>query len=320
MRGNPAAALGERIHQGSIPACAGEPRPNASNALTVPVYPRVCGGTADGITPAQVRQGLSPRVRGNPSQSADADAGDRSIPACAGEPLVRRNWRVNSRVYPRVCGGTLRLPAISCRAPGLSPRVRGNRLPPAGISAAPRSIPACAGEPCVEVSRVIRLAVYPRVCGGTRGDSADQEARIGLSPRVRGNPGVVGVGAVQIGSIPACAGEPLPVRLRWYSPEVYPRVCGGTAGLRAACNPGNARGRSIPACAGEPAGVPRKAGAQRGLSPRVRGNRVQPQHAAGGDRSIPACAGEPMVWASESELARVYPRVCGGTYAQTSML
>ena len=32
------------------------------------VYPRVCGGTIDGLTPAQAAEGLSPRVRGNPTR------------------------------------------------------------------------------------------------------------------------------------------------------------------------------------------------------------------------------------------------------------
>ena len=50
-----------------------------------------------------------------------------------------------------------------------------------------------------------------------------------------------------------------------------------------------------------------------GLSPRVRGNPINPQPAGSFDRSIPACAGEPRSIRSVTLLSTVYPRVCGGT-------
>ena len=77
-----------------------------------------------------------------------------------------------------------------------------------------------------------------------------------------------------------------------------------------------------------------------GLSPRVRGNRVQHPGSAGASRSIPACAGEPHLHrpnrqprirsipacAGEPPANRparpaveVYPRVCGGTIACPSL-
>ena len=55
--------------------------------------------------------------------------------------------------------------------------------------------------------------------------------------------------------------------------------------------------------------------AQRGLSPRVRGNQrvgvTRLQH----PRSIPACAGEPLSLYWYNNGGKVYPRVCGGTEA-----
>ena len=54
--------------QGSIPACAGEPRAPALVAPAHWVYPRVCGGTAAGGAPTGATRGLSPRVRGNPAR------------------------------------------------------------------------------------------------------------------------------------------------------------------------------------------------------------------------------------------------------------
>ena len=72
-------------------------------------------------------------------------------------------------------------------------------------------------------------------------------------------------------------------------PAVYPRVCGGTAFAR--MGPQN----------------------WTGLSPRVRGNPCLPTMPPPRMGSIPACAGEPSVVPIDSEILRVYPRVCGGT-------
>ena len=172
----------------------------------------------------------------------------------------------------------------------------------------------------------------------------------GLSPRVRGNLTFISIIVTDIGSIPACAGEPAAIYEFSDSEKVYPRVCGGTPtttsvvncvdGLspRVRGNPGQpppqaATPGSIPACAGEPVEMwscldraqvyPRVCGGtrmrvfrdnqRRGLSPRVRGNqRLQPLLAAA-CRSIPACAGEPHHLPFPTGYATVYPRVCGGT-------
>ena len=50
-----------------------------------------------------------------------------------------------------------------------------------------------------------------------------------------------------------------------------------------------------------------------GLSPRVRGNRVEDARLDQALRSIPACAGEPRKDIPKGLFGAVYPRVCGGT-------
>ena len=50
-----------------------------------------------------------------------------------------------------------------------------------------------------------------------------------------------------------------------------------------------------------------------GLSPRVRGNRGEPECLLRAAGSIPACAGEPGIGWSCAGIGGVYPRVCGGT-------
>ena len=188
----------------------------------------MCGGTRAGIRYLRDDDGLSPRVRGNRNIIKPATNPPRSIPACAGEPPGFQRSGFALPVYPRVCGGTHlgRLPISTIR--GLSPRVRGNPDCELEFCHDSRSIPACAGEPIPGKRRVPALWVYPRVCGGTIQPPPPLARCLGLSPRVRGNPGVRAPAKAGPGSIPACAGEPGFESRRRAFCRVYPRVCGGT--------------------------------------------------------------------------------------------
>ena len=90
-----------------------------------------------------------------------------SIPACAGAPVTLPNSRYGSKVYPRVCGGTVLWIKNELELAGLSPRVRGHPFDVAGDRPVYRSIPACAGAPKTSPAGTGELTVYPRVCGGT---------------------------------------------------------------------------------------------------------------------------------------------------------
>ena len=192
--------------------------------------------------------------------------------------------------------------------------------------------------------------VYPRACGGTARRWAAGTSALGLSPRMRGNPGTRRARAVRGGSIPAHAGEPRPHRIGHGKHWVYPRACGGTDIPRPVTHFGRGlsprmRGNlnlsvlrvekrgSIPAHAGEPpacfatrtrAGVyPRACGGtppqanihccEWGLSPRMRGNLGHEPRRAEAEGSIPAHAGEPSVRRPPNQRDKVYPRACGGT-------
>ena len=111
----------------------------------------------------------------------------------------------------------------------------------------------------------------------------------GLSPRVRGNLARLLHRAGEIGSIPACAGEPSQPSACNPNCRVYPRVCGGTAASTLQAEFDN------------------------GLSPRVRGNPRSRSWRSFVTGSIPACAGEPIRTRSGRLAMSVYPRVCGGT-------
>ena len=188
------------------------------------------------------------------------------------------------------------------------------------------------------------------MCGGTTEPPEGTFRLRGLSPRVRGNQSAHAPGLGYVGSIPACAGEPLACPDCHHHDEVYPRVCGGTLdnlfnenyteglsprvrGNRAALYNHYVVRRSIPACAGEPRAIPpvpqgtsvypRVCGGTTntvreiirvvGLSPRVRGNHLLSRAYQLLLRSIPACAGEPGITYPCRTRCKVYPRVCGGT-------
>ena len=212
------------------------------------------------------------------------------------------------------------------------------------------SIPAWAGEPSERCPTAPAGRVYPRVGGGTRGQTGIPPLCGGLSPRGRGNLRCADCGKQRHGSIPAWAGEPAPPPRRHAPCWVYPRVGGGTLWgspwkwSRRGLSPrgrgnlwlvttGSYEDGSIPAWAGEPPApwsawqlpkvYPRVGGGTRfwktwktrlnGLSPRGRGNHQVPLAGAKETGSIPAWAGEPGCYTHTSYPARVYPRVGGGT-------
>ena len=172
---------------GTIPACAGAPRPLKKMTLLSWDYPRVCGGTT--LLPAAclVARGLSPRVRGHPAGEPEQRTARRTIPACAGAPARDARSRAPAEDYPRVCGGTGRALAAQTIREGLSPRVRGHRDHPWRPYGSRGTIPACAGAPPRRYSYWPALRDYPRVCGGTGFMSYAAPMKEGLSPRVRGH-------------------------------------------------------------------------------------------------------------------------------------
>ena len=189
----------------------------------------MCGGTEEQIRRLREDLGLSPRVRGNRYAAPEGRLRSGSIPACAGEPWPGLQQRPRTEVYPRVCGGTACQRHPPPEEGGLSPRVRGNPIAAHAAAEQKGSIPACAGEPSISTATLGPAVVYPRVCGGTARWYGGNCWPAGLSPRVRGNPAGRRQPRTSLGSIPACAGEPLPAPDGRFASPVYPRVCGGTS-------------------------------------------------------------------------------------------
>ena len=187
MRGNLERGPVAAIHDGSIPAHAGEPCTKSAATAFWRVYPRACGGTCWAACPSPASRGLSPRMRGNQWRRLRRGDSVGSIPAHAGEPLSRVSSRSSMRVYPRACGGTNWRELEEEVAWGLSPRMRGNRYACLRYDHDVGSIPAHAGEPQSRRYWKAISGVYPRACGGTLVLDHSENYLSGLSPRMRGN-------------------------------------------------------------------------------------------------------------------------------------
>ena len=210
--------------------------------------------------------GLSPRVRGSHVLPSPVASPLGSIPASAGQPLLRALPGRTDQVYPRECGAALLVCDTDGIFAGLSPRVRGSPYLNSPEGYCSGSIPASAGQPLPQLTRRILLWVYPRECGAA-GDTEKQEMPPqGLSPRVRGSRKAATVNPLPSRSIPASAGQPMLTMPTIQVTTVYPRECG--------------------------AAFQNLAGSQlvTGLSPRVRGSRKHYAHTRYRAGSIPASA------------------------------
>ena len=194
------------------------------SALTV--HPRVCGEhdilPRDRVVPA----GPSPRVRGTHAVEHGRVEPGRSIPACAGNTVDLDIPAGSLSVHPRVCGEHSSRSTSARPVVGPSPRVRGT-LRDELVGLVPcRSIPACAGNTRRPPAPPCPPPVHPRVCG-EHGDPAQLiPVLIGPSPRVRGTRRKPRRGYPARRSIPACAGNTVPVAMTANNSSVHPRVCG----------------------------------------------------------------------------------------------
>ena len=333
MRGSRSFSVVTEVGAGSIPACAGQPRGIRGSCRAAAVYPRVCGAAKNIPTPTYPLLGLSPRVRGSPQLAVRQHHAARSIPACAGQPRIGLRLRPCREVYPRVCGAASHPHTLTPGGHGLSPRVRGSQRTKAPLVRRDRSIPACAGQPHNDRNRSRWRPVYPRVCGAAGPLGGWINPAQGLSPRVRGSLGGNEPTRNRVGSIPACAGQPIMTVSHRTQRTVYPRVCGAAWTSWRSRPPATGLSPRLSrldyACAGQPQRThlpfplhrvyPRVCGAAvadglslvkvHGLSPRVRGSPLSSPGDPGWMRSIPACAGQPARRAPGA--AGVYPRVRG---------
>ncbi len=228
MRGHPAISAITSAIVGSIPAYAGAPVIEIGGHAASRVHPRVCGGTPPGSGWRPLTPGPSPRMRGHLSRERLDRGGRGSIPAYAGAPCTTWTQRLQSKVHPRVCGGTAAGGRTIQPCPGPSPRMRGHLRLFRALKPHEGSIPAYAGAPDTASPDRKRFRVHPRVCGGTHLPSRQRSQSAGPSPRMRGHRLFQRIDKLRARSIPAYAGAPEPVWRRRRRHRVHPRVCGGT--------------------------------------------------------------------------------------------
>ena len=252
-------------------------------------HPRAGGGTRRPPLTGQHTKGPSPRWRGNLRNNLLNGARLGTIPALAGEPCSARCSASRRRDHPRAGGGTSLTLLRTSMVRGPSPRWRGNPEEHRGDKAPERTIPALAGEPRSSAVRSVRSKDHPRAGGGTCGCARSDRWPAGPSPRWRGNRRWKRPRLVLSGTIPALAGEPFIGPPASDAFRDHPRAGGGT---------GAALQSSM---------------ANRGPSPRWRGNPLHLQSAALLVGTIPALAGEPACCRRKRFVAGDHPRAGGGT-------
>ena len=195
----------------SIPARAGETIKRTGRRNGIGVYPRTGGGNLDVDFHHISQQGLSPHGRGKLNPDTRHITWSGSIPARAGETPLRLGRGRFPAVYPRTGGGNAAPLGTGQSLMGLSPHGRGKltAAPLAGNSS--RSIPARAGETSPTVSLLTPSTVYPRTGGGNKHLFRGRLPHQGLSPHGRGKRDYPPVLLIPARSIPARAGETVPL-------------------------------------------------------------------------------------------------------------
>ncbi len=348
-RGSRIRTVGAPGPSGSIPAGAGEPCSHRRRSCPRRVDPRGSGGANRRCKISGFLSGRSPRERGSPAELHGPGMTSGSIPAGAGEPANRLPRSHLRRVDPRGSGGASKVEWIIASVTGRSPRERGSRRWPARSPRRSGSIPAGAGEPSDVSQHGDYRRVDPRGSGGARCGGGWRGCSWGRSPRERGSLADDQPDLIDLGSIPAGAGEPSGGRTALNLSRVDPRGSGGATSLldntigsqgrsprergSLGLHIGNrAIGGSIPAGAGEPpvpdraaqshkvdprgsggaAPLPNHAEFCLGRSPRERGSHHVRSNGRENRGSIPAGAGEPHSGNVSSMADRVDPRGSGG--------
>ena len=252
--------------------------------------------------------GPSPRARGIRSAGGAARPALRSIPASAGNPRLSSSFGRTAGVHPRERGESRSASGLSSCGAGPSPRARGIPLQRGERDGRIRSIPASAGNPGKERFEPRSLQVHPRERGESRTFRSLKAASEGPSPRARGIRGVRAQTGVELGSIPASAGNPGAGFFFWRRTGVHPRERGESAPPPA--SPATST-RVHPRERGESMLIPDTSPDSTGPSPRARGIRVRQPRPRGALGSIPASAGNPQSNMFRSASLWVHPRERG---------
>ena len=196
-----------RHGKGIIPACAGNRWHPGQSMPPARDHPRVRGEQIMCVLSPIMSMGSSPRARGTVLAVRELDHGGGIIPACAGNSVrlvveVDCDWD-----HPRVRGEQLMCNSTKERHWGSSPRARGTAGRAARDAHVVGIIPACAGNSWPAHAGCRCGRDHPRVRGEQRSSVHVGNLILGSSPRARGTDTAEGLLELQLGIIPACAGN-----------------------------------------------------------------------------------------------------------------
>ena len=186
-RGSLARLPALRVLLGSIPARAGQPPCRTSACPTSPVHPRSRGAAADADTWAADYGGPSPLARGSRDRRSSTGGQHGSIPARAGQPLLRSRPAPRSRVHPRSRGAATRNAVSLVLTQGPSPLARGSLHDDDDGRVRRGSIPARAGQPFSAGTTPPWCWVHPRSRGAAVNLTSGSVYPAGPSPLARGS-------------------------------------------------------------------------------------------------------------------------------------
>ena len=267
-RGTRILAAVELSPERLIPACAGNTRRSSTDGRSAPAHPRMRGEHFNGNEEAAWYVGSSPHARGTLALYAASVAGQRLIPACAGNTHSVSPPAMRNTAHPRMRGE--------------HGRERGRCL------ARRRLIPACAGNTPGCRGRHGTAPAHPRMRGEHFPERADRCSCDGSSPHARGTQELCVYEKGKQRLIPACAGNTCPRPAARSANPAHPRMRGEHSSMPSATQ---RKTGSSPHARGTLCTL-RPVAYQVPAHPRMRGEHHRDHHDRADDlRLIPACAG-----------------------------
>ena len=273
--------------RGIIPACAGNTRPASGCWRTAGDHPRMRGEHCTMAKYGLPVRGSSPHARGTLPCRTQAGRIPGIIPACAGNTNSGKARAFSSRDHPRMRGEHVVSDVLDAFDLGSSPHARGTLVVLFLGDVSLGIIPACAGNTAFVMARKRLSRDHPRMRGEHPMRSVWLTSASGSSPHARGTPNRRTSDRVNMGIIPACAGNTRPGPASRLRCGDHPRMR-GEHGLWAVNIDGI-----------------------QGSSPHARGTLIQNRIGTSRIGIIPACAGNTPKHDTPSNRRRDHPRMRG---------
>ncbi len=276
-RGEGLITPGVRSDARFIPARTGRGRMRQAWKPETAVHPRANGerGAVDELP--GIRDGSSPRERGEGSRRFVRAADDRFIPARTGRGGVSPSMRSRISVHPRANGERLSDESERGSGSGSSPRERGEVEHVGVLGQEHRFIPARTGRGPASAAAPAPPPVHPRANGERPSPAPSTPSSGGSSPRERGEDRLRPRRSGAVRFIPARTGRGSASSAASRRPAVHPRANGERSADFRTADIGNG---SSPRERGEDEGVERGVGPRRFIPARTGRGRCKPARSA----------------------------------------